>query len=251
MGYGASFNPKPPTDAFFDPNKRGTGLTDPNISLLPKCGDRTNTKERIRQEWQSFNNNFGYRVNYQQIGNNLKNTDFLFGEDPTVAFKTGKIIKGFLEIQNNVGFFSPLGMEKKVDINFYITIQEFYNIFGDNQIPNIGDIFYFLEDNCEAPEKVKPLVYKVTYKDRLNAEDFMFGDYIWKLQATRADYSFEENAFSEDSSPINDSTISGLISSANPFAKLSDNFNYEQSVEKLVDDELVQPPTNTTYGGFR
>lgn len=250
MGYGASFNPIPPSNANFDPNRRGNPMVDPNKSLLPNCGDRTHTKERIRKEWEAFNDNFGYRANYQQIGNTMENTDHLFGEGADVPFQNGRIIKGFLDIQNSMGFFSQLGMERKVNINFYITIQEFYSIFGVNAIPNVGDLFYFLEDNCDAPEKVKPLVYKVTYKDRLNAEDFMFGDYIWKLSATRADNSHEPNAMDEDSNQLNDSTFSGLISSVYPNAKLFNNFDYENSVERQSTDDFVEPKS-TIYGGFR
>lgn len=250
MGYGASFNPIPPSNSFFDPSRRGNPLVDPNKSMLPSCGDRTHTKERIRREWEAFNDNFGYRAFYQRIGNTLENTDHFFGDGPDVPFQNGKIVKGFLEIPKSTGFFDIAGMGRDVDVNFYITIVHFYEIFGEGKIPNIGDLFYFLEDNCEAPEKVKPLVYKVMYKDRLNAEDFMFGDYIWKLSGKRADYSHEPNAANEDSTPINDSTISGLISSVFPNAKLADNFDYENSVEKQATDDFIGPK-GTIYGGFR
>ena len=66
--------------------------------MLPSCGDRTHTKERIRREWEAFNDNFGYRAFYQQIGNTLENTDHFFGDGPDVPFQNGKIVKGFLEI---------------------------------------------------------------------------------------------------------------------------------------------------------
>lgn len=252
MSYGASFNPMPPSDARYNPALKGNRMVDPNNSLLPKCGDLAQTKNRIAKEWEHFIDHFGFRIFYQQSGNNIDTLDYAFGENPTKAFKTGRIVKGFLD-PNGVGstpLITDYGLTKNIGIEIYITIMHFYEVFGKDQIPNMGDIFFFMEDNCDSPEKVKPIVYKITYKDRMNFEDFLFGDYVWKLTATRADYSFEPNMSNENSTPLNDSTFSGVLSSNDPLLEVTQYKGPKNNAEKEALKEII-PPNSKLYGNFR
>lgn len=249
MGYVNTFNPVLQSNKPFNPTNIGNPLVSPSVSLIPDCNVLSLAKNRIENEWQTFLNNFGFTIYYKRTNYSLKNHDSLLGEDAISPFPDTKIMKGFLEIINNVHFFSPLGEENKKDIMLTISVKDYQNSWGSGLYPTAGDIFYVYNMNCGDVEKQSAEVYKVTDKNLDEKDvDMLFGGYIWKVNAIRLDYSYEPNSFIEKGNTMpNDDTFMGILSGGNSPISL-DEKDYTQVVEDQAEEDYSNKIHNSIYG---
>lgn len=248
MGYPNNFNPTVQTNKPYTPTNVGNPLVDPNKSLIPDCNVLSLAKERVRNEMRSFLDSRGYTIYYKRTGYSFDNHDFLLGEDPTSPYHDTKVMKGFVEIKNNVHFFSPLGDENKKEIVLTLSIEEYQQCWGSGTYPTNGDIFFIKGMDCGDIEKESEEVYRVTDKKTGNNDtDILFGGYVWRVNAIRFDYSYEPNAFIEKgNTQPNDDVFMGILSGGESPVS-ADEKQYDQYSD--LEAEIDYPtPSKNIYG---
>lgn len=203
MGYGASFNPS--KDILnYNPNNKANQFANPSVSIIPSCDVINLQKERMKNEWQSFLNLTGFTIAYKRTNYNVNKHNPVLGEDTSSPYPEEKILKGFFEIASNIQFFGNMGEENKKEIILTVSIEDYENAWGKGTYPTAGDTFYVVNSDCGDIEKITPEVYQVTEKSLGNEKnvDLLFGGYVWKVYATRNDYSFEPGSFVEHGNTI-------------------------------------------------
>lgn len=249
MGYANTFNPQLQTNKPFSPNTVGNSLANPNKSLIPDCNVLSLAKDRIKSEWQTFLNNFGFTVYYKRTGYSFDNHDFLFGEDATSPFPETKIMKGFLEIVNNVHIFTNIGEENRKDILLTVSVDDYQKCWGLGTYPTAGDIFFIKNMACGDIEKQSEEVYKVTDKNLDEKDvDMLFGGYCWKINAIRFDYSYEPNAFVEmGNTQPNDDTFMGILTGGTSEPS-PDEKEYSENIYEEANKTISEFTENSIYG---
>lgn len=249
MGYNQPFNPILPGNDSFSPNKIGTDYTNPTVSMIPDCDVKDSTQLRIEQEWQAFLNLYGFSIYYKRSNYNFTKADFLFGEDSTSPYPDSKIIKGFVEIENNVHFFSKIGEENTKNVILTISISDYQSLWGLGTYPLAGDQFRVKNMTCRDIEKKSSEVYKVTDKNLgQNDVDVNFGGYVWKINAVRLDYSHENNGFKEQGNTEGtDDDFMGKLKNGMPSSS-EEIKPYAQNVNIEAKKDMNKKRRNNIYG---
>lgn len=240
------FNPVE-TVPTFDPSNPDSGG---NMDGKMFFGCRTTEdRDRARRYWLDLNKQYGLNVKYYKNGYDLEEHDNLYGEHVTSEFSEPKFIRvlPYLETQNTI--LTQYGIITDMDIQFYIPIGEFNRVWGEDSVPNRGDLIELIDEACDRPEGQAPKVFQVTSKrDSANPADPFAGHYVWYLDAKRFDYSYEYKAPDEGGEPITNSTFVGVLSSSRQ--EESDPLTYGPSVDQEAKEDLDNEDSSEIYGGY-
>lgn len=196
-----SFNPTP--GYIFNPsgdnrsggNSNPVGVTD--SLYVPTCGPNL-IEQTHKQQYQEYVNNFGQTISYQPVKYNFNTHNFLYGEDPTSGYHYARKMKAIIDFSSYTTFLTKFGIMSDSEITIYVPITEFTRAWGSPQgetYPLAGDLFMIDNSACGRPLGQSPMVFEISDKDdKIKPVDFMGKYYVWKLMATRFDYSYEPNA---------------------------------------------------------
>ena len=242
----------------FDPSKItsiGFNPSDPTAVGSNKIGDsifdcsRRVDKDRVIEYWEGLNKQHGINVKYWANGYDLEEHDALYGEHVTSNFIGPRDIKVLVNVENQNTILSQFGIITDTDIQFYIPFSEFDRVWGNDSIPNRGDLIELTQEACDRPERQSPKVFQITNKrDSVEPVDLFGGHYVWFLEAKRFDYSYEGNAPDEGGTPITNSTFVGLMSGG--VQEKSAPVPYGPSADEEAINDLNNKTNSGTYGGY-
>ena len=241
------FNPSTPS------NNAGFSPTDPtaggNADGQSYFGcENTEDKDRIQAYWTDLAKQYGLDVLYYRNGYDLDEHDSLYGEHTTSTFLDPKEVRALVNVENQNTILSQFGIVTDVDIQFYIPIPAFADVFG-NIIPQRGDLIQVPDEACDRPEDQDAKVYQITDKrDSVEPVDIFAGHHVWFIEAKRFDFSYEENAPEEESEQITDSTFVGLLTGGTQ--PKSDDKTYGPSADDEAKEDLDNEDNSGVYGGY-
>lgn len=241
-----AFNPSDEIIPFnpSDPNSGG------NMDGKMFFGCRTRQdRDRAKAYWNDLNKQYGLNVKYYKNKFTLGEHDNIYGEHVTAGFSDPKFIRVLPNLEANNIILTEYGMFNDVDLQIYIPIDEFIRVWGDEEVPNRGDLVEIIDEACDRPEGQSPKIYQITNKrDTMNPMDPFAGHYVWQLEAKRFDYSYEYNAPDEGGEQITNSTFVGVLSSSR--MEESEPLSYGPSADEEAKMDLDNEESSSIYGGF-
>lgn len=242
-----AFNPVTSNTKTFNPSDPKSG-GNVNGDMFFGCKN-TKDKDRIKTYWEDLNHQYGIKVKYWRNGYNLEEHDPIYGEHVTSKFIGPKIIKLLAKVENMAAVLTQYGMITDADVQFYIPLSVFADTWGENSVPNRGDLIELTDEGCDRPEGQKPKIFQITNKkDNVEPTDLFSGHYVWYLEAKRFDYSYENNAPDEGGEPITNSSFVGLLSGG--VQEESAPITYGPSADEEAKIDLDNSNTSSTYGGY-
>jgi|TARA_R110000787_G_scaffold336_10_gene1353 hypothetical protein len=206
-------------------------------------------KDRIQEYWVDLSRQYGLDVLYFRNGYDLEKHDALYGEHTTSKFKDPKSVRALVNVENQNTILSQFGIITDVDIQFYIPIPTFAEVFGDSLVPNRGDLIQIPDEACDRPEDQDAKVYQITNKrDSVEAIDIFAGHHVWFIEAKRFDFSYEDNAPEEDSEQITDSAFVGIMEGGTQ--EKSKEKTYGPSADDGAKEDLDNTDNSGTYGNY-
>lgn len=242
------FNPiKAESSTFFipsDPDSGGNATGD----MFYGCNNNED-RDRIQDYWADLNKQYGLNVLYFVNGYDLDEHDALYGEHPTSKFGKPTEIRLLVNIENQNTILSQWGIVTDTDIQFYIPIPEFSNVFGEVAVPNRGDLIQIPDEACDRPEDQEPKVFQITSKkDSVEPIDLFASHSVWFLEGKRFDFSYEEDAPDEGGEPITNSDFVGLLD-GNTQEKSEDK-TYGPSADDEAQEDLKNDTNSGVYGNY-
>jgi hypothetical protein len=204
MAYNINFTPQrakrdgflqSPTESYpYNTSNPYIGNDSVGSLYVPNCENNKYQTARLKDYWTNFIANFGVRVEFFSNAYDLKEHNFLYGEDPLSGFHPPRILKAYVEVTNESRLLAKFGIMTENDATLLIPISEFQRVWGTTP-PKIGDVWRVMDGACDRPEGQTPKVFQISDKiDTLNPVDFLGGHYVWKLTSKRFDFSYEKNA---------------------------------------------------------
>lgn len=204
MAYPSTFNPSrgnrsgfltSPSESYpYNKENPYIGNDSSGSLFVPNCENNKYQTARLKDYWTNFIANYGVRVEFWSHAYDMKEHDFLYGEDPLAGFHGARVLKGYVEVTNESRLLAKFGIMTDNDATLLIPISEFQRVWG-NTVPKIGDVWRVMDGACDRPEGQTPKVFQISDKiDTLNPVDFLGGHYVWKLTSKRFDFSYQENA---------------------------------------------------------
>jgi len=247
---GIDFSFSPNNSFTFDPTGKYTARG--NNPYIPNCDSSKALKEIQHKRTAEVINMTGMDITYLPVKYNTKKAVPGYGEDAISGFHHGRKMKASINLASYTVFMTPFGNMSDSDIVIYIAIKEFEKVWGPASsgiYPLAGDLFYINDSACDRPLQQSPMVYEISEKDdKANPVDFLFGHYVYKLDAKRFAYSYQPNSPEErfsDDNPSDTKQYGRLPDGDNP----PDLSNTDYDVDVEVSKEFVQKKS-ITYGGY-
>jgi hypothetical protein len=224
-------------------------------AYIPKCGVSSAAKEAYHKYAAEYANQFGMTIRYQPIKYNFNTHNFIYGEDHS-GFNYERRMKAVINFQEYSAFLTKYGFQSSEKMTIYIPIRHFEEIWGKTDVgtyPLAGDIFIIEDSACDRPLRQDPLIWQVNEKfDLMNSTtDFLAGHYVWKLDCTRFNYSYEKGVVPEkylDNTPSDTEQFGRLEGGENP-AELSPKSDAVDEFTKQNFDSTVTSHTSV-YGKY-
>lgn len=189
------FNFNPSKDFAFNPSNSivKTGIQE--SSYIPKCGQKSEMKEVYHKYAMEYANQFGMTIRYQPIKYNFNTHNFIYGEDHS-GYHFERRMKAVVDFKQYSAFLTKFGFQSSEQLTIFIPIRHFEEVWGKTDAgtyPLAGDIFTIEDSACDRALHQSPICWIVNDKTDVvnNTVDFLAGHYVWKLECTRFNYSFE------------------------------------------------------------
>ena len=201
--------------------------------------------------WQEIINLYGQKVTYYRNNYSLSGADNFYGEDPTRQFAQPKELIIGIDLNENAIMLTKFGIQSEDEVTAYITIQGFYDIFGNGTEPKAGDVFALTEYGEGRPNGRTGKQFEITERfdeDAARTSQLM-GHYVWLIKAKRSEWSYEPGLSAEGvNNQVYDSKYAGLSGNTmdeKPYAENFDDtsktiFNYGNNTQSNDD----------VYGGY-
>jgi hypothetical protein len=227
--------------------------------LDPECKD--NTYKLFDGWFEDLINRYGTEVEYQQNLYQLSSHNPIYGEHTTKTFADPKKITMIVIMNSDSIVLNQFGIESDGDITAFAHISSFFEIFGEDAEPHMGDIIDLVElGETNRPNGRGSAKYEVTRRDdeELTQINPLLGHYVWLLRGKRYDYSYENNVDPEQLiNQINDDVpqsdgLSGVAS----LSSVADNVDktYDSSADKIgegiFDYDNYDTSDDDIYGGY-
>lgn len=198
-----------------------------------RFSEKNHQTDLFKKYWEEQIRLYGMRVDYQVYDYQIENHDFLYGEHPTANFLDPVSMIIGVKMNEDNSAYTKFGVQTKGQITVYIPISIFTETFGEGSEPKAKDLITLTEYGESRPNGRNGEIYEVVFRDDqvLNETNQLMGHYVWVLEATRYDPSFEENANTEELDAVYDNPFFGELS--------GDSFEGQKPPLKKYDDETT------------
>jgi len=181
-----------------------------------------NERENYRAWFTEQIDIHGQEVQYHVYNYPLSGHDPIYGEQPSANFYDAVKIVMYLELNEGSIILSKFGLQGDDDVTAYIAISSFSTNMSALSVggavvnePKAGDVFTLSEYGYDRPNARGGKSFQIT--QRIDQESStinpLAGNYVWQINATRLDYTFEPGLTAEKSSDqVYDSSFSGRLS---------------------------------------
>jgi len=201
--------------------------------------------------WQEIINLYGQKVTYYQSNYNLLSADNFYGEDPTRQYAEPKQLVIGVELNENAIMLTKFGIQSEDEVTAYISISQWYDIFGQGTEPKSGDVFDLSEYGQGRPNGRTGKQYEITQRvdeDAARTSQLM-GHYVWLIKAKRFEWSYEPGLSAEGvNNQVYDSRKAGL--SGDPMDEKPYPENFDASSIEIFNYGTNPESNNDVYGGY-
>lgn len=164
--------------------------------------DRTSQyREIISNQFLEQISQWGTEVEYQQDTYRLSSHDSIYGEDTTREFGESQKLIMYVIFNSDSIILNRWGIESDADITAFIHISSFYDAYGTDAEPHMGDLIRTTEyGSTGRPNGREEAVFEITRRDDedLTQINPLMGHYVWLIRGKRYDYSYEDNVDPEE-----------------------------------------------------
>lgn len=200
-------------------------------------------REVISNQFLEQIDQWGTEVTYQQDTYRLSSHDSIYGEDTTREFGPETNLIMYVIFNSDSIILNRWGIESDADITAFIHISSFWDAYGTDAEPQMGDLIRTTEyGSTGRPNGRGEAVFEITRRDDEDLEQInpLMGHYVWLIRGKRYDYSYEDDVDPENL--INqvhdgDSQSEGLTGTSS-LSSVKDNLDktYDQDPDTLSDD---------------
>jgi|AntRauTorckE6833_2_1112554.scaffolds.fasta_scaffold00086_5 hypothetical protein len=144
---------------------------------------------------------YGVGMEYQQNLYQLSAHDPIFGEHTTKSFGDPANVIMYPVYNNDATVLNQWGLETDGDITVFIHISSFWNAFGVDSEPQMGDLIRMTEyGGTNRPNGRGAAIFEITRRDDEDLQNLnpLMGHYVWLIRGKRYDYSSENNVTPEN-----------------------------------------------------
>ena len=200
--------------------------------------------------WQEIINLYGQQVDYYQSNYSTVSGDDFYGEDPTRQYAVPKSLVIGIDLNENAIMLTKFGIQSEDEVTAYISITQWYDIFGQGTEPKAGDVFALTEYGKGRPNGRTGKQFEITERfdeDAARTSQLM-GHYVWLIKAKRFEWSYEPGLSAEGvNNQVYDSKYAGLSGDPMDTKPYEQNFDTES---KNIFDYQSTGTNDDAYGGY-
>lgn len=209
-------------------------------------------------------NRYGSTVAYYVNTYNVSAANNLYGEDPTSIYYGPTNVVMYIKLSENSITLRRLGLDSNDEITAYVHISAYNAVFSPLSVypaleqaiePKAGDVFQMTQYGSTRPGERNGKFFQITQRVDQEMDDPSMnplgGHYMWKLYATRLDYSFEPGLSGErGSAQVFENSLNGVLSSDNqdPSPPKSYPGSADESSIKIFDQSINNTNIYGSYG---
>lgn len=199
--------------------------------------DRTKQyREVVSQQFLEQIDQYGTEVSYQRDRYRLSSHDSIYGEDTTRDFEDEESLVMYVIYNSDSIILNQFGIESDADITAFIHISSFFDKYGTDSEPHMGDLIRMTEyGSTGRPNGREEAVFEITRRDDEDLQQInpLMGHYVWLIRGKRYDYSYEDNVDPESlMNQVHDSeTQSEGLTGTSSLSSVKDN------LDKIYDDD--------------
>ena len=161
-----------------------------------------NERNNFSLWWKEQIEHYGTLIRYYTNGYTLTSHNFIYGEDPTTAFKQTGEFAMLTNITNDSIMLSKFGIMADCDMTAVVHISAFHEGMCDLGLePKAGDLIEMHEYGGfgDRPGFRGAPIYEITERDdqHLELTNALMGHYVWFIKCKRWEYSYEPGMHSE------------------------------------------------------
>lgn len=201
--------------------------------------------------WQEIINLYGQKVTYFVNNYSLSGADNFYGEDPTRRYADPKEIIIGVDLNENAIMLTKFGIQSEDEVTAYISIQGFYDAFGQNTEPKAGDVFVLSEYGQGRPNGRTGKQFEITerFDEDASRTSQLMGHYVWLIKAKRFEWSYEPGLSAEGvNNQVYDSRYAGL--SGDPMDEKPYSENFDDSSKNIFNYTDNDDSNTDVYGGY-
>lgn len=213
-------------------------VTTDKVRYLNK-NNNSNERENYSKWWKEQIEHYGTRTDYYTHGYTLTSHNFLYGEDPTAAYRKHENVIMLTDITNDSLMLSKFGIMADCDMTAVVHISSFYENVGCGFEPKAGDLIRLTEYGADRPGGRSAPIYEITERDDeyLPMTNPLIGHYVWYIKCKRFEFSYEPN--------IPNGANNKQISDGGDYGRLAEGENPEDLFQPYPDS--VQNSSKCIY----